>query len=200
MSLNYWLHIKNSEDAGPPMIYESAGDRIPALNLQEVFGSRELEITSTGGRFEFIDTSQIAQNRRLHRVKGRIQTVTDDGSVVSKNIVVDMHFEKLEPTQTSLSEEEIESFTFNLKWRTEKKLLGFNTPLIGGATLEHFRQLKIEPSQAKLKSFNGTLFLAFTNNFCLERLFPIRRVDRNEITLSGFIGEPYEVTCTILKK
>ncbi|MQP23706.1 hypothetical protein GFJ94_01355 [Flavobacterium sp. LMO8] len=103
------------------------------------------------------------------------------------------------PTQTDLSEEEIQLLKFDFSWNNNKKIIVFNEILDSLVIQELNKDMNRIGSRILLERFNETLFLSFYDDIYVDIQIPIKYVDSEIMILYGFPNEPYEVTCTVIK-
>ena len=145
--------------------------------------------------FKFLNPNRI----RLFR-KGFKRTVSNfNEASTSTECIFELDYERLFPTQTDLSEEEIQLLKFDFSWNNNKKIIVFNEILDSPVIQELNKNMNREGSRILLEKFNETLFLSFYDDVYLDIQIPIKYVDSEIMILYGFPNEPYEVTCTVIK-
>ena len=136
---------------------------------------------------------------RLFR-KGIKRTVSNfNEASTSTECVFELDYERLFPTQTDLSEEEIQLLKFDFSWNNNKKIIVFNEILDSLVIQELNKDMNRIGSRILLERFNETLFLSFYDDIYVDIQIPIKYVDSEIMILYGFPNEPYEVTCTVIK-
>jgi hypothetical protein len=145
--------------------------------------------------FKFLNPNRI----RLFR-KGIRRTVSNsDEASTSTECIFELDYERLFPTQTNLSEEEIQLLKFDFSWNNNKKIIVFNEILDSLVIQELNKDMNRIGGRILLERFNETLFLSFYDDIYLDIQIPIKYVDSEIMVLYGFPNEPYEVTCQVLK-
>ena len=77
--------------------------------------------------------------------------------------------------------------------------LRFNEVLDSPVIQEINKRLNKEGSRIVLEKLNETLFLSLYTDNSLDKLIPIKYVDKQKMILYGFPREPYEINCPIIK-
>lgn len=84
-----------------------------------------------------------------------------------------------------------------MEWR--KKNLQFNEIIDSPDIQEINRRLNKEGSIIVLEKLNETLFVSLYIDNYLDKMIPIKYVDRQKMILYGFPKEPYEINCSIIE-
>ena len=108
-------------------------------------------------------------------------------------------YEKLIATETQLTETEIQNVKFKFNWNGEKMNLRFNEVLDSPSMQEVNKRLNKEGSKIVLEKLNETLFVSLYIDNCLDKLIPIKYVDKQKMILCGFPTEPFEISCPIIE-
>lgn len=77
--------------------------------------------------------------------------------------------------------------------------LRFNEVLYSPIVQEINKRLNKEGSRIVLEKLNETLFVSLYIDNYLDKLIPIKYVDRKKMILYGFPKEPYEINCPIIE-
>lgn len=142
--------------------------------------------------YEFINPNRI----RLYRKGKTIKVIGEDQTIV-EDCLFSEEYEKLNPTETRLTEHEIQNLTFELNWNNEKFKVAFNKVLDKPYLQEINKRLNRKGSRIVLEKLYDTYFISLYDDIYHKRILPIKYVDKRRITLYGFPGEPYEVSCQI---
>lgn len=145
--------------------------------------------------FKFLNPNRI----RLFR-KGIKRTVSNfNEASTSTERIFELDYERLFPTQTDLSEEEIQLLKYDFFWNNNKKIILFNEILDSPVIQEFNKSMNRIGSRILLERFDETLFLSLYDDIYVDIQIPIKYVDSEIMVLYGFPNEPYEVTCQVLK-
>ena len=197
-----WLFVKTGSHYGKTDLIEFDNDNILHFSLEK---SDDLFLHKERNQlwneqldekdFKFLNLNRI----RLFR-KGIKRTVNNfDESSTSTECIFELDYVRLFPTQTDLSEEEIQLLKFDFSWNNNKKIIVFNEILDSQVIQELNKNMNREGSRILLERFNETLFLSFYDDIYVDIQIPIKYVDSEIMILYGFPNEPYEVTCTVIK-
>ena len=197
-----WLFVKTGGHYGKTDLIEFDNDDILHFTLEksnnsflhkernQLWKEKQNEID-----FKFLNSNRI----RFFR-KGIKRTVNNfEESSTSTECIFELDYERLFPTQTDLSEEEIQLLKFDFLWNNNKKNIVFNEILDSPVIQELNKNMNREGSRILLERFNETLFLSFYDDIYIDIQIPIKYVDSEIMILYGFPNEPYEVTCTVIK-
>lgn len=195
-----WLFIKTPDDYGKPEIIQFDDDVIAYFNVEKSDTSlikivneyRNEKLSET--EYKFINENRIRffRNGKIHKVLSDEKTITED-------CVFENDYEKLNATETELTETEIKNLKFAFNWNGEKRNIRFNEVLDSPVIQEINKRLNKEGSRILLEKLNETLVLSLYTDHYLEKLIPIKYVDRQKIILYGFPKEPYEIDCPIIE-
>lgn len=196
-----WLFIKTPDHYGKTDIIEFNGNEIKHFEVEKINDISLVKIAQQNRteKLTEIEHKFINPNRiRLFR-KGIIHKVFGDEKFTNEDCIFEDEYEKLNATETKLTENEIQNLTFEFNWHGEKINVSFNKILDQPFIQEINQRLKIEGSKIVLEKLNDTLFLSFYNSGFSEKLIPIKYVDKQKIVLYGFHKEPYEINCQIFE-
>lgn len=196
-----WLFIKTPDDYNETDIIEFDGNLIKHFTVKKFNYISLLKKADenwnenlTEIEHEFINPNRI----RLYR-KGKIHKVLSETKSITEDCIFENDYEKLIPTETELTENEIQNLKFELKWNDEELNIKFNEILDSLAMQEINKLIGYEGKRILLEKLNQTLFLSFYSDKYSERLIPIKYIDKQKMILYGFPKEPYEVHCKASK-
>ncbi|WP_426063619.1 hypothetical protein [Flavobacterium sp. DSP2-3-1] len=194
-----WLFIKTPDHYGNPEIIQIDKDIIDYFDVEK---SDEICLMKNENRNEKLSETEhkfINQNRIRFFRNGKIYKVLSDEKSITENCIFENDYEKLNATETELTETEIQNLNFEFNWNGEKMNVKFNEVLNSPVVQEINKRLNKEGSRIVLGKLNKTLFVSlYTDNY-LDKLIPIKYVDKQKMILYGFPKEPYEINCTILE-
>ena len=194
-----WLFIKTADHYGHSEIIHIDEDIIDYFVVEKI---DKICLIKNGNRNEKLSETEhkiINQNRIRFFRKGKIHKVLSDEKSITEDCVFENDYEKLNATETELTESEIQNLKFEFNWNGEKKNLRFNEVLDSPVIQELNKRLNKEGSRIVLEKLNETLFLSlYTDNY-LDKLIPIKYVDKQKMILYGFPKEPYEINCPIIE-
>ena len=196
-----WLYIKSPDYYGKNSIIEFSEDEIRHFNIENNNGFSLLKKVEedwneklSESEYQFINSNRI----RFFR-NGKKYTVLSEEKSITEDWKFENDYEKLNSTETNLTQSQIESVMFMFEWHGEKKNIKFNEVLDSPVIQEINKRLNKEGSKVVLENLNETLFLSFYSNGHSERLIPIKYVDNKIMILYGFPKEPYEIECKIIE-
>lgn len=194
-----WLFIKTPDHYGNPEIIQIDKDIIDYFDVEK---SDEICLMKNENRNEKLSETEhkfINQNRIRFFRNGKIYKVLSDEKSITENCIFENDYEKLNATETELTETEIQNLNFEFNWNGEKMNVKFNEVLNSPVVQEINKRLNKEGSRIVLGKLNKTLFVSFYTDNYLDKLIPIKYVDKQKMILYGFPKEPYEINCTILE-
>jgi hypothetical protein len=194
-----WLFIKTPDHYGNPQIIQLDEDIIDYFDVEK---SDEICLVKNENRNEKLSETEykfLNQNRIRFFRKGKSHKVLGDEKSITEDCIFENDYEKLNATETELTETEIQNLKFELNWRGEKIDASFNEILDSPVIQEINKRLNKQGSKILLEKLNETLFLAFYTDIYFEKLIPIKYVDRQKMILYGFPKEPYEINCPIIR-
>jgi hypothetical protein len=189
-----WLMIKNGDDYSDPEFIEFNKNKVIHFGVLDeenngTLSKKEMwseNLSET--KIELINANRI----RFFR-KGKIHKVLSETESITEDKIFKVDYERIEPTKTSLTKNEIEGLEFNAVWNDEKIHFVFNKDLDIPTIQDINKRLKREGRKLILEKLNETYFGAIYENGKRETLIPIREIDNRKITLYGFPKEPYEI-------
>jgi polynucleotide 5'-kinase involved in rRNA processing len=192
-----WLFIKTADHYGNSEIIQIDGDIIYYFVVEKtdeicLIKNRNEKLSETEHKF-------INQNRIRFFRNGKIYKVLSDEKSITEDCIFQNDYEKLKATETELTEGEIQNLKFVFNWNGEKKNLSFNEVLDSPVIQEINKRLNREGSRIVLDKLNETLFVSLYKDNSLDKLIPIKYVDRQKMILYGFPKEPYEINCPIIR-
>ena len=196
-----WLFIKTPDHYGKPEIIQFDKNVIDYFNVEKNDGISLITIINENRNEKLSETEYkfINQNRIRFFRNGKIYKVLSDEKSITEDCIFENDYEKLNATETELTESEIQNLKFEFNWNGEKMNLRFNEVLDSPVIQEINKRLNKEGSRIVLEKLNETLFVSlYTDNY-LDKLIPIKYVDRQKIILYGFPKEPYEINCPIIE-
>lgn len=194
-----WLFIRTQDHYGSLEIIQFDEDVIDYFNVEK---SDEICLIKNENRNEKLSETEhkfINQNRIRFFRNGKIYKVLGDEKSITEDCIFENDYEKLNATETELTESEIQNLNFELNWNGEKMNVRFNEVLDSPVIQEINKRLNKEGSRILLRKLNETLFLSlYTDNY-LDKLIPIKYIDKQKMILYGFPKEPYEINCPIIE-
>jgi polynucleotide 5'-kinase involved in rRNA processing len=194
-----WLFIKTPDHYGNPEIIQINEDIIDYFDVEK---SDEISLIKNENRNEKLSETEhkfINQNRIRFFRNGKIYKVLSDEKSITEDCIFENDYEKLNATETELTESEIQNLKFEFNWNGEKMNIRFNEVLDSPVIQEINKRLNKVGSRIVLEKLNETLFLSlYTDNY-LDKLIPIKYVDTRKMILYGFPKEPYEINCPIIE-
>jgi hypothetical protein len=194
-----WLFIKTPDHYGIPEIIQFDNNEINYFIIEKDNKNSSLKIKGENRSKNLIELEHqfINQNRVRFFEKGKISHFLSDGESITEDSIFENDYQKLNPTETKLTEIEIQSLKFELNWNGEKNIIRFNEDLDPPYIQEINRRMNREGRKILLERLNDTLFISLYENANLDKLIPIKYVDNQKIILYGFPKEPYEIDCQI---
>lgn len=196
-----WLFIKTPDHYGKAEIIQFDNDVIDYFSVEKGNGISLLKIVNEKRNEKLSETQYkfITQNRIRFFRNGKIHKVFSDKKSITEDCIFENDYEKLTATETELTEDEIQNLKFQFNWNGEKMNVSFNQVLDSPVIQEINKRLNKEGSKIALGKLNETLFLSLYTDHNLDKLIPIKYVDRQKIILYGFPKEPYEINCPIIE-
>nr|WP_315149268.1 hypothetical protein [uncultured Flavobacterium sp.] len=196
-----WLYIKTPDDYGKPEIIQFHDDIIDYFEVDKSDGISLMKIVREHRNEKLNETQYkfINENRIRFFRKGKIHRVLSEEKSLTEDCIFENDYEKLNATETELTEIEIQNLKFELNWNGEKMNIRFNEVLDSLVIQEINKRLNKEGSRIVLSKLNETLFLSLFTDIYFEKLIPIKYIDRQKIILYGFPKEPYEINCPIIE-
>ncbi|MBK0371312.1 hypothetical protein [Flavobacterium agrisoli] len=194
-----WLFIKTPDHYGKSEIIQIDEDVIDYFVVEK---TDEICLIKNENRNEKLSKTEhkfVNQNRIRFYRNGKIHKVLSDEKSITEDCIFENDYEKLKATETELTESEIQNLKFEFNWNGEKKNLRFNEVLDSPVIQEINKRLNKEGSRIVLEKLNETLFVSLYIDNSLDKLIPIKYVDRQKIILYGFPKEPYEINCPIIE-
>lgn len=194
-----WLFIKTPDHYGIPEIIQFDNNEINYFIIEKDNENSSLKIKGENRSKNLIEIEHqfINQNRVRFFEKGKISHFLSDDESITEDSIFENDYQKLNPTETKLTEIEIQSLKFELNWNGEKNIIHFNEDLDPPYIQEINRRMNREGRKILLERLNDTLFVSLYENANLDKLIPIKYVDNQKIILYGFPKEPYEIDCQI---
>lgn len=194
-----WLFIKTPDHYGNPEIIQFDGNIINHFSIKKSDEINSLEITKEKRKeiLNEVEHKCINPNRIRFYRNGKIYRVLSKTESTTEDCIFENDYEKLNATETKLTENEIQNLRFDFNWRGEKMNLSFNEDLDSPVIKEINKRLNRKGSRIVLEKLNETLLLSFYDDIYLDKLIPIKYVDKKKIILYGFPKEPYEVICEV---
>ncbi|MNX51162.1 hypothetical protein D3C86_818120 [compost metagenome] len=196
-----WLFIKTPDHYGKVEVIQFDDNVIDFFDVEKSDGISLLKIVNQNRNEKLSETECkfINQNRIRFFRNGKIHKFFSEEKTTTEDCIFEDDYEKLNTTETELTESEIQNLKFEFNWNGEKRNVSFNQVLDSPVIQEINKRLNKEGSRIVLGKLNETLFLSlYTDNY-LDKLIPIKYVDRQKIILYGFPKEPYEINCPIIE-
>ena len=197
-----WLFIKTPNHYGKPEIIQFDDNAIDYFTVEKNDGISSMKIVNDNRNEKLSETEYkfINENRIRFFRNGKIYKVLSDEESITEDCIVEDDYEKLNATESELTESEIQNLKFEINWNGEKMNVRFNEVLDPPYIQEINERLNKEGSRIILEKLNETLFLSLYTDIYLDILIPIKYVDRQNIILYGFHNEPYEISCQIIEE
>jgi len=194
-----WLFIKTPDHYGNPEIIQFDEDVIDYFNVKKSDGISLIKNENRNEKLSETEYEFINQNRIRFFRKGKIYRVYIEEDPITEDCIFENDYEKLSATETELTEVEIQNLKFEFNWCGEKINASFNEVLDSPVMQEINKRLNKQGSKILLEKLNETLFLSFYTDIHIEKLIPIKYIDRQKMILYGFPKEPYEIYCPIIR-
>ena len=194
-----WLFIKTPDHYGIPEIIQFDNNKINYFIVEKdkENSSLKIKVENRSENLTEIEHQFINQNRIRFFEKGKTSYFLSDDESITEDSIFENDYQKLNPTETKLTEIEIQSLKFELNWNGEKNIIRFNEDLDPPYMQEINKRMNRDGRKILLERLNETLFVSLYENAILDKLIPIKYVDNQRIILYGFPKEPYEIDCQI---
>ena len=194
-----WLFIKTPDHYGIPEIIQFDNNEINYFIVEKdkENSSLKIKVENRSENLTEIEHQFINQNRIRFFEKGKTSYFLSDDESITEDSIFENDYQKLNPTETKLTEIEIQSLKFELNWNGEKNIIRFNEDLDPPYMQEINKRMNRDGRKILLERLNETLFVSLYENAILDKLIPIKYVDNQRIILYGFPKEPYEIDCQI---
>jgi hypothetical protein len=190
-----WLMILDGASYGKTIFVEFENDQILHYEIsgKSEKGTLEKKLVYSE-KFSETKNEFVNKNRiRFYRM-GKTHSILSETESKTEDTEFAIDYERIEPTQTDLTEKEIEESEFNVDWNNQKIKFVFNTDLDSPNIQEINKRMKVEGRKLILENLNETYFGAIYENRKRSRLIPIRQISDKKITVYGFSKKPYEIT------
>jgi len=164
-----WLMVKNSDTYIVPTIpiIEFKEGKTSLYDFDKIQKTEEKIVKDN---FFFIDENRLKHN-------------SDD---------IEIYYVRLLPTETGLSDKEIEELKFDFSWNNEKVKVAFNQELSLPGMTEIMRTEEVQ--KIRLERIESTLFISFYNLGKRQAVLPIKKVTSKSLEVFGFYKAPFYVT------
>ena len=196
-----WLFIKTPDHYGNPEIIAFNDNIINQFNVEKSDGISLMKIANENRKEKLneVEHKFINPNRIRFFRNGKIHKVLSETEFITEDCIFENDYEKLNATETELTEMEVQNLKFEFNWNGEKMNVRFNEDLDSPVIQELNKRLNREGSRIVLEKLNDSLFLSCYTDIYHDKLIPIKYVDKKKIILYGFPKEPYEVECKVLE-
>ena len=196
-----WLFIKTPDHYGNPEIIAFNDNIINHFNVEKSDGISLMKIANENRKEKLneVEHKFINPNRIRFFRNGKIHKVLSETEFITEDCIFENDYEKLNATETELTEMEVQNLKFEFNWNGEKMNVRFNEDLDSPVIQELNKRLNREGSRIVLEKLNDSLFLSCYTDIYHDKLIPIKYVDKKKIILYGFPKEPYEVECKVLE-
>jgi len=162
-----WLLVKNADTYMVPTIpiLEFNGSRTTLYDFNNEVSS---SLFPNHSKFRFLDKDRLTQDEKT-----------------------DIFYVRLLPTETKLSDKEIEKLKFEFIWNKEKVKVIFNEELSTSGMTEIFKTKEVE--MMRLERIDSTLFISFYNMGKRAKVLPIKKITPKFIEVYGFYKAPFSV-------
>ena len=194
-----WWYIKTPDNYGKTHLIEFCENKIKHFDIENIEGIslRKSANENWNEKLSEAELKIINPNRIMIIRNGKKHSVLSDQKSTTEDWKFEAYYEKLNVTETELTESEIQNLKFEFKWNGERMNIRFNEFLDSPIIKEINLRLKKEGSKMVLEKLKGTLFLSFYNDKYSDKMIPIKYVDQKNMILYGFPTEPYEIKCEI---
>ena len=186
--------IKDADTYCYPEFLEFKDDQIIYFQLAEksqngvLIKEQNLTEKLSETKYEFVTENRI----RIYRM-GKTLTVISDTESISEETEFATDYERIKPTITNLTREEINRLELKAEWNTEKIPIVFNKNLDSPTIQKVNKRLKREGQKLILENLQGTYFASIYGNGERRTLIGIKEIDAERAVLFGFPEKPYEV-------
>jgi len=194
-----WLFIKTASHYGRPDLIEFHNNTINHFGLEKN-DSNSLNKIARNWIEKLTDLNIQFKNPNRIRIlrKGKVYKVLSDNESITEDCIFEDNYEKLIPTETKLSEDEIQNLKFEMIWNNEKGTIIFNEILDKPYMQEINKRLNKQGRRIVLEKLNETLFLSMYDDSHIQNMIPIKYMDNQKMVLYGFPEEPYEISCNVI--
>lgn len=140
-------------------------------------------------KHEFVKNNRI----RFYRM-GKTHTVISEAESITEDTIFETDYERIEPTETDLTEMQIQQLDLKAKWNGEIISIVFNKDLNSPTIQQSNERLKKEGQKLMLENLQGTYFVSIYGDGKRITLIGIREIDGEKAFLFGFLEKPYKVT------
>lgn len=194
-----WLMIKTGDDYSSPEFIEFEDDQIIHYELEEEATNslikKRIPWTEklSESKYEFVNEDRI----KIYRW-GRRATIRKD-ETITEDVEFERHYERIVPTKTALTAEQIQQLEFHAEWNNEKGPIIFNKDLDSPALQEVNKRLNKEGLKILLEELQGTYFASTYDYGSRQQLIGIKEIDEEKAILYGLPDTPYEITAQRIK-
>jgi hypothetical protein len=189
-----WLMIKSGDDYSKPELIEFETNKVLYFEVTDESNNGNLKKIKTRTenlsetKIELINANRIRFYRegKLHKVFSETESITEDK-------IFEVDYERIEPTKTELTKNQIEKLQFIVEWNERKIPFVFNKELDSPIIQEINKKINREGRKLILENLDGTYFGAIYEDRNREILIPIREINEKTIVVYGFPKEPYEI-------
>ncbi|WDO11682.1 hypothetical protein MH928_10095 [Flavobacterium sp. WW92] len=196
-----WMYVKDNDYYGEPRYIIFDNDKAVRFDIEtEKDGTLQLKENGiveemTAIRHEFITPDRL----RFFTKTIHYFVYEDESQNTTEETELAEEYLRLEPTETSLTKEEIQNNSYLAQWNKEKLQIRFNTTLDSEIIQEINKKNNREGRKLVVEQLGDTLFLCFLNNSQRELLLPIKTIDQEKIVLQGYPSQPFEITGTRIR-
>ena len=189
--------IKDADTYCYPEFIEFKNDHIIYFKLAEksqngvLIKEQNLTEKLSETKYEFVEENRI----RIYRI-GKTLTAISETESISEETEFATDYERIVPTKTYLTREEINKLEFKAEWNEEKIPIVFNKDLDSPTIQKVNKRLKKEGQKLLLESLQGTYFASIYDNGERRTLIGIKEMHKEKAVLFGFPEKPYEVTAS----
>ena len=189
-----WLMIKTADDYCQPEFIEFKNDQIIHFDLEQekenelLKKERDWKEKLSESKYEFVNNNRI----RIYRMGETLRIISDTKSI-TEDTEFATDYEKIIPTKTELTTQQIEKLEFRAQWNDEKIQIVFNKILDSPIIKKINKQLKREGQKLVLEKLQGTYFASIYYNGKRSTLIGIKEIDKEKAILFGFPETPFEV-------
>ncbi|WP_228238593.1 hypothetical protein [Allomuricauda sp. M10] len=189
-----WLMINDGKYYGKPMVIKFEGNQILHYEildqLKDGFLQKKLLYSE---KWSETKNEVINENRIRFFRMGKTHTIISENKSKTEYTEFTIHYERLTPTLTELTEEEIQKLQFFIEWNNEILDFKFNQTLDSITIQELNKRLGKEGRKLVLEKIKDTYFGTLYDNGNRVILLAIKEIDHDKVVLYGFPKEPYQV-------
>jgi hypothetical protein len=188
-----WIGIKNSGSYGAHdfIIFE---DSIPVyyhVKSDKADAPVEL-IKNQYDRHKPLKVEPIDHDRLRFTMPARKTSFYGNDDYETTNITIEQDYQRLLPTKTLVSIEEINTLKFSIAYDDEEEIIIFNVDILPSFIQDINRRLNRKGRFIILEKIENTLLISYFEDGVRDLMLPIKNINTHQITLYGFEKFPHE--------